>query len=318
MYTFKQFIAEQELNDGTDMDGLQIADYLQSKGYAVKTKTKTSIVILVNGDRIKKMIELAALLKNMKAAIDKNLKGSSIGGIVIGKVKILIKASGRSGGLDVEAAAIEELEDAIIQAIMLNGGPINVKLNNRVIKNVVGVEKTAGTPKSDFHLIDANNNAVCHISHKKGSTPKDFQQWGGITEKEIANHPEVKYFETQVNILYPGGIMPSSQSAYMKIKDSTLKMMAVYGVNFDKANLDVNRVDVLIQGDPGLKLLSNGDFQLTATGHIHYLPEDITGGFEPVLAIIYKGDRTQLGLKGGRASIYPIGGRTFKTEIKNK
>lgn len=300
------------------MDGIQLADYLATKGYAIKSKTRTSIVVLVDGDRVKKMLELASMLSGFGATIDRNLKGSSIGGIVVDKVKILVKASGRTGGLDVESAAIAALEDAVIQAIMLNGGPINVKLKSRTAKNIVGVQKTAGTPKSDFHLVDESGKAVVHISHKKGSTPKDFQQWGGITEKEIANHPEVKYFEKQINLLYPGGVMPSSQSAYMKIKDNDLKMMAVYGVNYAKGGIDVNKVDVLIQGDPGLKRLTNGDFELTATGHIHYLPEKMTGGFEPVLAIIYKGDRTQLGLKGGRASIYPMGGRTFKTEVKNK
>jgi len=300
------------------MDGMQLADYLATKGYTLKSKTRTSIVVLVDGDRVKKMLELAEMLSNLGAVVDRNLKGSSIGGIVVGNVKITIKASGRTGGLDVESAAIAMLEEAVIQAVILNGGPINVKLKSRTVKNIVGVEKTAGTPKSDFHLVDESGKAVCHISHKKGSTPKDFQQWGGITEKEIANHPEVKYFEQQVNLLYPGGVMPSSQSAYMKIKDNKLKMMSVYGVNFDKASLDVNRVDVLIQGDPGLKQMSTGDFQLTATGHIHYLPDKIIGGFEPVLAVIYKGDRTQLGLKGARASIYPMGGRTFKTEVKNK
>lgn len=300
------------------MDGTQLADVLSKKGFTIKSKTKTSIVVLVDGDRIKKMLELAEMFSDMDAKIDRNIPGSSIGGVVVGNVKILVKASGKTGGLDVEAAAISDLEEAVIEAIMLTGGPINVKLKGRVVKNIVGVEKTAGTPKSDFHLVDVSGKAVIHISHKKGSSPKDFQQWGGITEKSIADHPEVKYFEKQVNILYHGGVMPNGQSAYMRIKDNDLKMMAVYGVNYAKGSLDVNRVDVLIQGDPGLKLLSNGDFELTATGHVHYLPEKMTGGFEPVLAVIYKGDRTQLGLKGARASIYPVGGRTFKTEIKSK
>ena len=300
------------------MDGLQLADVLAKKGFTVKSKSKTSIILLVDGDRIKKMLELAEMLSDMDAKVDRNIKGSSIGGVVVGTVKILIKSAGKSGGLDVEAAAIFDLEEAVIEAIILTGGPINIKLKGRVVKNIVGVEKTAGTPKSDFHLTDVNGKAVIHISHKKGSSPKDFQQWGGITEKAIADHPEIKYFEKQINILYPNGVMPNGQSAYMKIKDNDLKMMAVYGVNYAKGTLDVNRVDVLIQGNPGLQLLSNGDFELTGSGHVHYLPEKITGGFEPVLAIIYKGDRTQLGLKGGRASIYPMGGRSFKTEIKNK
>jgi hypothetical protein len=315
MYSFKQFIITEA---STPMDGIQLAKYLASKGYEIKTKTKTSMVVMVQGDRIKKMLDLASMLSNMGAKVDRNMKGSSIGGIVVGAVKILVKAAGRSGGLDVEAAAISDLEDAVMQAIMMTGGPISIRLKGRTVKNIVGVEKTDGTPKSDFHLIDANGKAVIHISHKKGSTAKDFQQWGGITEKEIANHPEVKYFEKQVNMLYPDGVMPNSQSAYMRIKDDALKMMAVYGVNYAKGGIDVNKVDVLIQGDPGLKYITNGVYSLTGTGHVHYLPELMTGEFEPVLAIIYKGDRTQLGLRGGRASIYPMGGRTFKTEIKNK
>lgn len=300
------------------MDGTQLAKYLASKGYTIKANTKTSITLLVDGDRIKKMLELATILSDMGAKVDRNMKGSSIGGVVVGSVKILVKSMGRTGGLDVEAAAISDLEDAVMQAIMMTGGPITIKLKSRTVRNVVGVEKTAGTPKSDFHLIDLGGKAVVHISHKKGSTPKDFQQWGGITEKQIADHPEVKYFEKQVNIIYPGGVMPNGQSAFMRIKDNDLKMMSVYGVNYAKNGLDENKVDVLIQGDPGLKYISEGTYSLTATGHIHYLPETMTGGFEPVLAIIYKGDRSQLGLRGGRASIYPMDGRTFKTEIKNK
>jgi len=312
--TFKEFINEMK----SGLDGNQLADLLARDKYVIKNKTKTSITILVDGNRLDKMKELAEKLKTIGAKLDPNLKGSSIGGIVIGTVKILIKSIGKTGGLDVEEAAISTLSDAITQAMISTGGPINIKLKSKTIIGVAGVKKTAGTPKSDFHLVDKSGKAICHISHKKGSKPTDFQQWGGITETEILNHPEVKYFEQEVNKLYPGGVMPTGQSAFMKIKDESLKMMSVYGVKYNIGSINTNRVDVLIQGDPGLKYISNNVFQLTATGHIHYLPEKITGGFEPVLAVIYKGDRTQLGLKGARASIYPIGGRSFKTEIKNK
>ena len=300
------------------MDGLEIADLLTKKNYQIKSKTKTSLVVLVNGSRLDQMKILVIELKSLGSKLDPNLKGSSIGGIVVGDVKILVKASGKSGGLDVESAAIETLQGAIVNAMCAAGGPIDIKLKTKVIRGVVGVKKTDGTPKSDFHLVNSSGLALAHISHKKGSTPRDFQQWGGITETEIARHPEVLKFEKEVNALYPGGVMPNGQSAFMKVKDDGLKMMAVYGVNYKKGALDTNRVDILIQGDPGLKQLSDGSFQLTSTGHVHYLPEKMTGGFEPVLAIIYKGDRSQLGLRGARASIYPTGGRTFKTEIKNK
>ena len=38
-------------------------------------------------------------------------------------------------------------------------------------------------------------------------------------------------------------------------------------------------------------------------------------GFDPVLAVIYKGDRSQFDIKGARVSVYTSGGRTFKTEL---
>lgn len=300
------------------IDGITIANYLTSLKYKIKTKTKGTVIVLVEGNRLDKMRELAKALNQFKAKIDPNMSGSSIGGIKVDTVKVYIKAAGKTGGLDVESAAISMLQDAIANAMAIANGPIDLQLKGKVVKGVVGVRKTAGTPKSDFHLVNSSNTPLCHISHKKGSTPKDFQQWGGITESKIAIHPEIEYFEKQVNALYPNGKMPNGESAYMKIKDTKLKFMSVYGVNFDNGGIDENKVDVLIQGNPGIKRLSGNKFELTSSGNIHYLPEAITGGFEPVLAVIYKGDRTQLGLRGARASIYPIGGRSFKQEIKNK
>lgn len=299
------------------MDGIQLAEFLQKSGYKIKEKTKGTVVVLVDGNRIEKMLELASMLSGVAAKVDRTATSkSSIGRVIVGSVNVYFKSEGKSGGLDVEAAAMSMLEDLVVQAVIISGQPIDIKVKGRTAKGVIGVSKTAGTPKSDFHLIDEGGRALVHVSHKKGSTPRDFQQWGGLTEKRIAEHPEVLMFEQKLQMVYPGGVMPSGESAYMKIASDDLKMMAVYGVNYDKSNVDVNRVDVLIQGDPGLKSLGKQLYELTATGNIHYLKDKITGGFEPVLAMIYKGDRSQLGLKGGRASVYPMGGRTFKREIR--
>lgn len=304
---FKEFIKEST--------GIELADELTKKGYKVKQATKTSIVLLVSGNRLSQMEEIAALLKSKGAKIDSSLKGSSIGGIVVGGVKILIKADGKTGGLDVELKAISDLEDAIAVAVIDNGGPISVKVGGKVVKGIAWVNKTAGTPKSDFHLCDVNEKPVIHISHKKGSKPNDFQQWGGVTEKEIANHPEVKKFAEKCLELY-GDVIPSGESVYKVIKDKSLAMMSVFGVNANKSGTDENKVDVLLQGDPGLKRVKEGVYELTATGHVHYHGDIPDGGFTPVLACIYKGDRDQMGIKGARFSIYPLAGRKFKREIK--
>lgn len=297
------------------MNGNELADILTKNGITVKNYTRTSIVILVDGNRISAMEHVALMLKSFGAKIDRNLKGSSIGGILVGNVKILVKAAGRTGGLDVELKAIEDLANAISAALLVVGAPLSIRLKNRTVSGVTQVMKTPGTPKSDFHLADANGRPLIHISHKNGSTPRDFQQWGGVTEKRIADHPEIKAFADDCRKIY-GDKMPNGESVYKKIHDRGLKMMSVFGINYDKGSTDPNRVDVLIQGDPGLRHIRDNLFEFTSTGHVHYHGEIPDGGFEPVLAMIYKGDRDQLGIRGARASIYPLSGRTFKRQIK--
>lgn len=298
------------------MNGNDIANLLKNlKGITVKSSTATSIVLLVNGNRIEEMHRVSKFLSNLNAVVDSNLKGSSIGGIKIGKVKILIKSAGRTGGLDVESAAMRDLESAVFAAMAETGGPIKIKLGNgKIVSNISKVLKTAGTPKSDFNLADDSNRPLIHISHKKGKSPRDFQQWGGVTEEKIKNHKETKEFVLKCQALY-GDKIPPSESAYSIIDSKDLKMMAVFGVNYDRGSVDNNRVDVLIQGDPGLKKISKGTYSLTATGHIHHLGDVPDGGFTPVLAVVYKGDRDQFGIKGARFSIYSKDGRTFKTKI---
>jgi hypothetical protein len=298
------------------MNGNDIAKLLKKlKGVTIKSSTASSIVLLVDGNRIEEMHRVAKFLCKLNAVVDSNLKGSSIGGIKIGLVKILIKGAGRTGGLDVELAAISTLESAVFAAVAETGGPIKIKLGNgKTILNVSRVLKTAGTPKSDFNLADDSGKALIHISHKKGKYPKDFQQWGGLTEDRIKNHKETKAFILKCQALY-GDKIPPGESAYSVIKSKDLQMMSVFGVNFDKGAIDSNRVDVLIQGDPGLKKISKGIYTLTASGHIHYHGEVPDAGFTPVLAIIYKGDRDQFNIKGARFSIYPKDGRSFKTHI---
>ena len=91
--------------------------------------------------------------------------------------------------------------------------------------------------------------------------------------------------------------------------------MAVFGVNHKNSSPDPNSVDVLIQGDPGLKSNNDNTFSLTSNGHVNYRGEIPKGPFEPIVAIIYKGDRDQFGIKGARVSIYPAGGRKFKKQL---
>ena len=285
----------------------EIVKILQQKKYKIRSQSGNKIIVEVNLDRFQAIKDLVSVLKSFDAKYDKNVSGSSIGGIKIDKVVILVKSIAKGASLDVEAAAIRTLQEAITQAMIVNGGPITIKVKNKRHNNCIGVQKTPGTPKSDFAIINSNKKPVIYISHKKGSRPNDFQQWSGMTEDDILNHPEVQDFISECKSLF-GNKMPPGVSVYKKINSKELKTMSVFGVDYLTHRSGINNVDVLIQGDPGLKKVGE-HWELTTTGNIHYngdLPEQ---GFDPVLTLIYKGDRNQFDIKGARASIYPIQGR---------
>jgi len=197
------------------------------------------------------------------------------------------------------AAAKKEMKSAVIP----------VKIKNKVYK-ITDAASTTGTPKSDFHLLDADGKEVVWISHKDGSGPKDFQQWGGISEKKepkIFNHPETKKFIADLKKIYPNGL-PNATSLFRKIKDKDLKMLSVYGNAFDTKKLGQQNVTILLQG-PVKLVKSMSNYTLTAN-HVHYNGDSVdSGGFEPVFMAIYKGDRSDAGVKGTRIVIMPILGR---------
>ena len=76
-----------------------------------------------------------------------------------------------------------------------NRPELEIQIGDRTV-SVSQFVTTPGPPKSDFHAVDANGNAVAWISHKKGSKATDFGQWGGMSDREMkqvyASFPEAK------------------------------------------------------------------------------------------------------------------------------
>lgn len=221
---------------------------------------------------------------------------------------------GAGASLGAESRAIEGMKQSLEVAIKENKGPITVAVKNTRVSDIVGVEKTAGTPKSDFHLLDSEGKPVIWISHKDGRGAKDFQQWGGISERiepEINRHPETQKFIEDLRKAYPNGVGAEPgqpKSLYRKIHDSKLKFMTIYGNQFFAAHLGPQNVSVLLQGPPGLR--KAGNIYVFTANHVHYNGDsmDMTE-FEPVFMAIYKGDRNDAGIKGTRIVISPIAGR---------
>lgn len=174
---------------------------------------------------------------------------------------------------------------------------------------------TPGTPKSDFYFTSPAGGYVGFISHKAGNGPRAFQQWAGTSarvEPNIFNHPETQAFINTLKEMYPNG-MPPATTVGRRIQDENLKKMAVYGSGFG-GGMGINNVDVTMQGV--LDVQKRGTYyELTSTGHRLNNGDRISGSYEPVFLGVYKGDRSDHGIKGARVIIQPIGGRTIKQYV---
>jgi hypothetical protein len=151
---------------------------------------------------------------------------------------------------------------------------------------------------------------VGHVSHKAGQGPRGFQQWSGTSQRvepTIYEHPETQAFINTLRDMFPNG-MPPTTTVGRKIQDENLKKLAVYGKDYGGPYSE-NNVDVTMQGI--LDIQSRGTYyELTSSGHKLYNGDRITGSYEPIFLAVYKGDRSDHGIKGARITINPIGGRT--------
>ena len=195
----------------------------------------------------------------------------------------------------------------------------NSRVNLQVGKNtyqVVNVESTPGTPKSDFHFRDRNGNMVGFVSHKDGSSATAIQQWGGITQRGepmLAAHPETQAFVQTCQAMF-GTQMPNATTVARKIKDNRLKMMAIYGNGFG-GGPSIQNVDVLLQGTVNITRTGVGKYKLVASAQTHNNGDSVGGAYEPVFMCIYKGDRSNYGIKGARMVISGKGGRSIKQYV---
>jgi hypothetical protein len=215
---------------------------------------------------------------------------------------------GARSGVAKEDRALSMLNDQIEKAkVEVKSATVPITINRKTYK-AFSAESTPGTPKSDFHLLDVEGNEIVWISHKDGRTERDFQQWGGMSERsepDIYRHPEVQKFIKDLQKLYPNGL-PNATTLARKIKDKKLQSMSVYGNQFGKS-LGRQNVTVTIQGD--IKLVKSGKSYKLEAVHVHVNGEEMTGGYTPVFMAIYKGDRSDFGVKGTRIVIAPMGSR---------
>lgn len=214
---------------------------------------------------------------------------------------------GKGSGTVVEDANLQILNNQILKLVEENGGPIDVKVGNKIYKDIIKAESQFGVPKSDFNLIDKDNKPVVFISHKKaggkGPSANDFIRWSGYTM--YADHPEVKKFnqalEKWVEENNPGQGLPRASRFISPIKDDELIRKLIYGPKYGENNGPDN-VNIILQGRIKLEPTSGNTYELTAE-HELTPPELPEGNYQPYLTAAYRGDRTMFGIKNNEAIV---------------
>lgn len=224
---------------------------------------------------------------------------------------------GKGNGLKREDDALNSL-NAQLEAIKAEWGVTSIPVCcGSNIFQITCAMSTSGTPKSDFELVDRNAESAIWISHKHGTKPTHFQQWGGISEAAdpyIANHLEVKAFADAISKKYPNGL-PAKTTLYRPIKSGNLKCHSVYGKEVHRGQ-SKNSVSLVLQGD--VKLVWNwiGEYYtIQGSTHTHFCGEEITGDYEPTLYAVYKTDRSDKGIKNCRITINPLASRNKRILI---
>jgi len=275
-----------------------------------------------NGKKVKLDKSIASRIKDVKD-LDFYKQGPSIvlptslrGQIRLTEIYKDSEFSGRTQRTTAaEDAEVRSLNEQLEKIKEKEGSDfVRVKVGKNTY-DVVSVTSTKGTPKSDFSFVDQRGNAVGHISHKDGNNPRGFQQWSGTSQRvepEIFAHPETQSFVNELKRRYPNGL-PAASTFGRKITDERLKKLAVYGSGFG-TKPGINNVDVTLQGK--VSLVKQGSvYKLVGSAHENANGSTISGGYEPIFLAVYKGDRSDHGIKGARITINPRDGRTVKEYI---
>ena len=192
---------------------------------------------------------------------------------------------------------------------------IKLRVGNNTYE-VTEVESTPGTPKSDMNFIGRNGVRLGFCSLKDGATAGAIQQWGGASvsrEPLIAAHPEVVAFVKTAREMFPKEI-PQGTTVAREISDPKLRMQGIYGSGYG-GSLGVNNVDVLLQGTVKINAINFTEYKITGSAMTHSNGSILPPEYQPVLMAIYKGDRSDYGIKNARINLYSKSGRTKRQMI---
>jgi hypothetical protein len=191
---------------------------------------------------------------------------------------------------------------------------VTIKIINNVY-HVKSIKVLGDKSKADFCFMDLDNKRVGFVSHKYGTSPKDFQQWSGTSKRFqnlIADHPETISFISDLKNLFKDGC-PRASTVARKIIDPELKKVAVFGNEFG-LKFSKDNVEAVMQGELALEPSGEG-FLLSGSHYTIPNGELPLYGYDPVFMAVHKKDRADHWIPNCRVTINPIGSRKIKQFI---
>ena len=231
-------------------------------------------------------------------------------GTVDGKEEIIsstsLKKTTEFGGK--EKGSSTKIEDEELRSInsliqkVEGGNSIKVKIGDEVYEDIVSATTVPGTPKADFTLNNSKGDPVIFLSHKDGTTAKDFQQYGGVSE--LKDYDEVLGFVNDVKSALQDPTQMERGSGFRRqVESEEIIVKSVYGVDFTPGkDFGINNVTALVQG--GLKLEKSGDIYNLTSRHTILNPDLPQEDYAPAFYATFRKNRNQFGIKDIRFGIY--------------
>jgi len=266
------------------------------------------------------------------------------------RITAIRKPTGKGGAdaeqrtLDATVSTIQKLEEV---AGIGRGNSVGIDVlvpGIGMFIGITGIEKVSNRihgreAKSDFVFKNSLGRGVLYISHKDGSGPDAFGQYGGVSTvagniqdaAKIYNHPEVQQYLNKLYRLYDDSITgvnkiknnPFNQNGklttavFSLIKDPSLVNMSVYGPDYG-GDYGPDNVHLIGQGQFIFNPLINdeGDiyFRLSFSGHQSLNGQtkdflDNSSGYRAALITTYRAGRPTQTPNGPvletRTAIYP-------------
>jgi hypothetical protein len=317
---YPEYNATLKLQDLLKKDRLEkfISHLKQNKQFIIKSSSgKKHAVYLKNMDVLLKLQNLFTSIPNNKNAKNEinSLKFSVYSGtkknitfnISLSNI-VKIKEFGGRDPTRIERGQIGSIQSQLD----------NIKNNNELkcvpiflgddVYDIVSVSKpNSNSVKADIVFFDLNGIAVAWASLKKGNSPKDFQQWSGVSSRsgsQISNSSETQYFIKYLKENYKDGVR---NSVMKSITDNNLKKYAVFGKNALNSQNSEENVNMVIQGN--ITLSRNGNYYVINASNVFTKNNMPTNSYEPTFYARPDTRRNDGSIPKTRIGIFPKGYR---------